>query len=113
MYSWRITHQTIAFLVGFSLAILISIQLNYARSLPQIPKFSGSYIAAISDGDFLASTYDDGKLPSPGVTDLLSIVPLPFNGKPEKIARINASNSVIGCHRSRSRGASSLSRSIV
>jgi hypothetical protein len=115
MYSWRITHQTIAFLVGFSLAILISIQLNYARSLPQVPKVSGSYIAAISDGDFLASTctYDDGKLPSPGVTDRLSIVPLPFNGKPKKIARINASNSVIGCHRSRSRGASSLSRSIV
>jgi DNA-binding beta-propeller fold protein YncE len=96
MYSWRIIHQTIAFSIGFCLAILISIQLVDARSLPQLPKFSGSYIAAISDGDFLASTYADGKLPAPGVTDRLSILPLPLNGKPEKIARINASNSVIG-----------------
>jgi DNA-binding beta-propeller fold protein YncE len=35
-------------------------------------------------------------LPAPGITDRLSIVPLPFNGKPEKVVRINASNSVIG-----------------
>jgi hypothetical protein len=96
MFSGRITHQTIAFLVSFCLAILISTQFINARSLPQFPKFSGSYIATISDGDFLASTYADGKLPAPGVTDRLSIVPLPFNGKPEQIARINVSNSVIG-----------------
>ncbi|WP_146138298.1 hypothetical protein [Chamaesiphon polymorphus] len=92
----RINRIAIAFLVGIFLAILISIQLNYARSMPQLPKFSGSYIAAISDGDFLASTYDNGKLPAPGVTDRLSILPLPFNGKQESIARINTSNSVIG-----------------
>jgi DNA-binding beta-propeller fold protein YncE len=96
MYSWRITRIAIAFSIGFCLAILLSIQIINARSLPQLPKFSGSYIAAISDGDFLASTYADGKLPAPGVVDRLSIVPLPLNGKPEKIARINASNSVIG-----------------
>ena len=68
-FGLKINRIAIAFLVGLFLTILISIQLNYARSLPQIPKFSGSYIAAISDGDFLASTYDDGKLPAPGVTD--------------------------------------------
>jgi DNA-binding beta-propeller fold protein YncE len=95
-FSLKIVRNAIAFLVGFFLPILILTQVNYARSLPQFPKFSGSYIVAISDGDFLASTYDDGKLPAPGVTDRLSIVPLPFNGKPEKVARINASNSVIG-----------------
>jgi DNA-binding beta-propeller fold protein YncE len=96
MYGWRITDRAIAFIISLFVPILISIQFVDARSVPQIPKFSGSYIAAISDGDFLASTYADGKLPAPGVTDRLSILPLPLNGKPEKIARINASNSVIG-----------------
>lgn len=62
----------------------------------QTLNFSGRYLAAISDGDFLASTYADGKLPAPGVSDRLSILMLPLKGKQEVIAQINASNSVIG-----------------
>ncbi|NMF63563.1 lactonase family protein [Brasilonema octagenarum] len=90
----------IAFIIAFLTLILISTQLSNAQSLKQLPRFAGRYIAAISDGDFLASTYSDGKLPAPGVSDQLSILTLPLNGKQEalapRIAQINASNSVTG-----------------
>ncbi|NJM72851.1 MAG: lactonase family protein [Scytonema sp. RU_4_4] len=86
----------IAFIIGFLTLILISTQLSNAQSLKQLPKFTGRYIAAISDGDFLASTYGDAKLPALGVSDHLSILTLPLNGKQETIAQINASNSVTG-----------------
>lgn len=75
---------------------MISTQISDAQLLKQLPSFTGRYIAAISDGDFLASTYSDGKLPASGVTDRLSILTLPLNGKQEGIAQINASNSVTG-----------------
>ena len=68
------------------------------KQLPQPLSFTGSYIAAISDGDFLASTYHDGKLPKPNasVGDWLSVISLPLNGTREAIAQINVSNSVLG-----------------
>ncbi len=74
-FTLRITRSAIAFIIGFVTLILISTQLSHA----QAPNFTGRYIAAISDGDFLASTYSDGKLPAPGVSDQLSIVILPLN----------------------------------
>lgn len=89
--AWLLTTITIALILSIQL-----LEVGWSQQAAQAPNFSGSYIATISDGDFLASTYDDGKLPAPGVTDRLSIVPLPLNGKQEKIARINVSNSVIG-----------------
>lgn len=95
-FTLKIPRSAIAFIFGFLTLILISIQLSDAQSPRQIPRFAGRYIATLSDGDFLASTYVDGKLPAPGVTDQLSIVTLPLNGKPEVIAQTNASNSVTG-----------------
>jgi hypothetical protein len=60
------------------------------------PNFTGRYIAAISDGDFLASTYHDGKLPnSNAAIDQLSIIPLPL-GDRSTISQIPVSNSVTG-----------------
>jgi DNA-binding beta-propeller fold protein YncE len=92
----RIIRSAFAFMIGFLTLILISTQWSDAQSQQQLPKFTGRYIAAISDDDFLASTYSDGKLPTPTVGDKLSIVALPLNGKQEAIAQINASNSVVG-----------------
>jgi DNA-binding beta-propeller fold protein YncE len=90
------TRNAIVFIISFFTVVLGSTLLSAAQSPRQLPAFTGRYIAAISDGDFLASTYSDGKLPAPGVTDRLSIVTLPLNGQREKIAQINASNSVTG-----------------
>jgi DNA-binding beta-propeller fold protein YncE len=83
---------SMAFIIGFIAIISISTQLSHA----QVPGFTGRYIAALSDGDFLASTYVDGKLPAPGVSDRLSILSLPLNRKQARVAQINASNSVTG-----------------
>jgi DNA-binding beta-propeller fold protein YncE len=90
----RVLHNSfrVAFIIGFLATILISTQLSHA----QLPEFTGRYIAALSDGDFLASTYVDGKLPAPGMSDRLSILSLPLNGKQARVAQINASNSVTG-----------------
>lgn len=82
-----------------AIALILSIQMvevGWSQQAAQAPNFVGRYIAAISDDDFLASTYGDGKLPTPTVGDKLSIVALPLNGKQETIGQINASNSVIG-----------------
>lgn len=92
----RIARRAIAFIISLFVTTLISIQLSDAQPLQQVPGFSGSYIAAISDGDFLASTYEDGNLPAPGVADRLSILSLPLTGERENVAAINASNSVTG-----------------
>ncbi len=91
----KIAFSVIAFIAGFLATIFISTQLVDARLLQQSPKFTGRYIAAIADDDFLASTYADGKLPTPTVGDKLSIIGLPLDGK-ENFAQIDASNSVIG-----------------
>jgi 6-phosphogluconolactonase (cycloisomerase 2 family) len=91
----KIAQSAISFIIGFLTLILISTQLSNSQSLQQPPKFTGRYIAAITDDDFLASTYADGKLPTPTVGDKLSIIGLPLDGK-EDFAQIDASNSVIG-----------------
>jgi hypothetical protein len=94
-------------LAGLTTLTLISTQQssNAQRliSLPQLPNFAGCYIAVLADGDFLASTYHDGKLPEPNTaTDTLSIIRLPLNGGRDTIAQTNAtaqipaSNSVTG-----------------
>lgn len=92
----RMAQSAILLIIGFVTLILVSTHFSDAQSSKQLPEFAGRYIATVSDGDFLASTYSDGKLPAIGVTDQLSIVTLPLNGKQETIAQINASNSVIG-----------------
>jgi DNA-binding beta-propeller fold protein YncE len=94
--AWKMTRIAIAFTIGFLTLMFISTQLSDAQSLSQLPNFTGRYIAAIADDDFLASTYGDGKLPTPTGGDKLSIVTLPLNGKQEAIAQVNASNSVVG-----------------
>ncbi len=94
-FAGKIAQSAIAFIIGFLAPIFISTQFINAQLLHQPPKFTGRYIAAISDDDFLARTYADGKLPTPTVGDKLSIVSLPLNGK-EDFAQIDASNSVIG-----------------
>ncbi len=93
---WKMTRIAIAFTIGFLTLIFISTQLSEAQLPTQLPKFTGRYIAAIADDDFLASTYGDGKLPTPTGGDKFSIVTLPLNGKQEAIAQVDASNSVIG-----------------
>lgn len=99
----RVTRKVLAFIVGFTMLTVVfpPIQPNDAqrlKQLPQSPVFAGRYIAALSDGDFLASTYHDGKLPNNHATntDKLSIINLPLNGNQEVIAQISASNSVTG-----------------
>ncbi|NJK52031.1 MAG: hypothetical protein HC936_02960 [Leptolyngbyaceae cyanobacterium SU_3_3] len=86
----------IAFIFSFLALIFISTHLSHAQPSSQLSRFTGRYIATLSDGDFLASTYVNGKLPAPGVHDQLSIVNLPLSGKRETIVQTNASNSVIG-----------------
>lgn len=77
------------FLVGIT-------QANESNQVTPSPNFAGRYIAAISDGDFLASTYHDGKLPNPNTAiDQLSVIPLPMGDRPT-ISQIPVSNSVTG-----------------
>ena len=55
------------------------------------------FIAAIADGDFLASTYHDGKLLAPSsAADTLLIVNLPLKKSLVTIAQIPVFNSVTG-----------------
>lgn len=85
-------------LIPIEIALILlmqSIEVGWSQQAVQAPSFNGRYIAAISDDDFLASTYGDGKLPTPTVGDKLSIIGLPLNQK-EDFAQIDASNSVIG-----------------
>lgn len=97
----KITRYMAAFILeSIMLTLLSSCQSIDAQQMPSVsqrPNFTGRYIAAIADGDFLASTYDDGKLPTPNsANDLLSIVNLPLSGSQNEIAQIPASNSVVG-----------------
>lgn len=89
--TWLLTTITIALILSIQM-----VEVGWSQQAAQAPNFAGRYIAAISDDDFLASTYSDGKLPTPTVGDKLSIVTLPLNGKRETITPINASNSVVG-----------------
>lgn len=54
----------------------------------------GRYIASISDGDFFASTYVDGRIPpiDSRYQDALTLIPLPFDEN--HIVSLNVSNSV-------------------
>lgn len=89
--TWLLTTITIALILSIQM-----MEVGWSQQTAQAPNFAGRYIAAISDDDFLASTYGDGKLPTPTVGDKLSILTLPLNGKQEALAQINASNSVTG-----------------
>jgi hypothetical protein len=89
--TWILTTITIALILSIQM-----VEVGGSQQAAQAPDFTGRYIAAISDDDFLASTYGDGKLPTPTMGDKLSIVALPLNGKREAIAQIDASNSVTG-----------------
>jgi hypothetical protein len=74
--TWILTTLTIALIISIQ-----TVEVGWSQQVSQVPNFAGRYIAAISDDDFLASTYGDGKLPTPTVGDKLSIVALPLNGK--------------------------------
>lgn len=94
------TQNITAILAGLTTLSLILIQLTsqaqHLRSSMPPSDFTGRYIAAIADGDFLASTYHDGKLPAPNsATDTLSIINLPLQSQ-NAITRIPVSNSVTG-----------------
>ncbi|NJM90607.1 MAG: hypothetical protein HC847_29295 [Hydrococcus sp. RU_2_2] len=85
------------FWITSSIAIVVAIALKFtAFSEPVSPNIAGRYIAAITDGDFLASTYTDGKLPVPINPDRLFIINLPIEEGQTEIAQVNASNSVTG-----------------
>lgn len=60
------------------------------------PNVTGRALVAISDGDMLATAYDDRQLPptEARVVDTLSITRLPLNGGTKPTAVIEASNSV-------------------
>jgi Lactonase, 7-bladed beta-propeller len=71
--------------VGFTLAFNVAIA--------QQPVFEGEFLATINDGDYLASTYNDGQLPL-RVPDYLSILSLPFS-ESATLAQLEVSNSVV------------------
>lgn len=86
-----------AFVLGFVILVLIWVQSQLSNAQPEpLPDFTGRYIAALSDGDFLASTYGDGQLPAAINPDRLSIISLPLEGNRAEIAQVEASNSVTG-----------------
>lgn len=82
--------------VLLAIASLATNKPNTAAELSKSVSFTGRYIMAISDSDFLASTYSDNKLPQTdsNITDKLSLIKLPLDqtGKPN--AQIGISNSV-------------------
>lgn len=91
--------EALAALIGLlSVASLAACQMVQSEQLLQPENFAGRYIAAISDADFLASTYYDNKLPerNSNVVDRLSIITLPLDGSRKPTAQINVSNAVTG-----------------
>lgn len=82
-------------IILFSVTLITIGNASQPMHANQASEFAGRYIATISDGDFLASTYADGNLPVPINPDRLSIIQLPLNGRAE-IAQVDASNSVTG-----------------
>lgn len=83
--------------IALVITLMRTVAGGWSQQTAQTPNFTGRYIAAISDGDFLASTYGDGKLPEPGsATDQLSIITLPLNNTRQPTAQISVSNSVTG-----------------
>lgn len=79
-------------------SLVLSLGAQSIRSQPSAARvnFSGRYLAALSDADFLASTYADGRLPEPNpqVSDRLSLIRLPLDGSQRATAQVRASNSV-------------------
>jgi hypothetical protein len=81
--------------IGISILATVLL-LNIAHVEPQESEqinLQGKHLMVISDGDFFASSYVDGRLPQPDprYQDALSIIPLPLNGKRFSL---NVSNSV-------------------
>ncbi|MBW4657992.1 MAG: lactonase family protein [Drouetiella hepatica Uher 2000/2452] len=92
----KFTRRVLTLILGFTTLILICVQSQLSDAQPvQLPNFVGRYIATLSDGDFLASTYADGKLPDSINPDRLSIIQLPLDER-AAIAQVEASNSVTG-----------------
>jgi DNA-binding beta-propeller fold protein YncE len=83
-------------LIATVIILIIFVQAKSVFPKPQSPDFMGHYIAAISDGDFLASTYADDKLPVLINPDRLSLINLPIKVRETEITRVDASNSVTG-----------------
>ncbi len=78
-------------------AIIFLLKVAYVSTQESEPiNLQGSNLVVISDGDFFASTYVDGRLPKPDprYQDALTVVPLPLNEKNEEIFSLNVSNSV-------------------
>ncbi|HEY9626953.1 MAG TPA: beta-propeller fold lactonase family protein [Coleofasciculaceae cyanobacterium] len=88
---YGIRHPLLLGIAALTLTLLSSI-----AGLAQIVSYDlqGQYLVVASDGDFLASSYVDGQIPSddPRYQDALTLIPLPFTG--ETIS-LNVSNSVL------------------
>jgi sugar lactone lactonase YvrE len=75
--------------------IVLTTTLTQALNTPApFTNLRGRYIATISDGDFFASTYGDGRIPGKDsrYQDVLTLMPIPFDER--AIFSVNISNSV-------------------
>lgn len=91
--------KMVRFLVGIGILAIAGFFPKMETLLGQTKQFNdlqGHFLAVISDGDFFASTYADGRLPpgtDPRYRDTLTLIPLPFK---EETISLEVSNSVNG-----------------
>jgi hypothetical protein len=83
----------LAIAIGTFVIVLLLNIADVSTQESKSPNLEGKHLAVISDGDFFASSYVDGRLPKldPRYQDALTIIPLPLNGEQFSL---NVSNSV-------------------
>jgi hypothetical protein len=81
-------------IASISLSAIAALSTRQVQSQTQFD-LQGQFLAVISDGDFFASTYVDGRIPGDDsrYQDTLTLIPLPFSG--ERVS-VEVSNSVNG-----------------
>ncbi|MBD2071064.1 beta-propeller fold lactonase family protein [Leptolyngbya sp. FACHB-671] len=81
-------------IAGMSLLAIAALSIRQVQSQTRFD-LQGQFLAVISDGDFFASTYVDGRIPGADsrYRDALTLIPLPFDG--ERVS-VEVSNSVNG-----------------
>lgn len=82
-------------LIRVAAGVVAVVALNPPPAGAAQPDFAGRYLAAVSDGDMVARTYFDGRLPAQVLPDKLAIVrdPLHADGP---TAEVEVGNSVVG-----------------
>jgi hypothetical protein len=86
------------FICGILLVVAVTFIFYLTKPSP-FANLKGRYLAVISDGDFFASTYSNGRIPNSDsrYQDALTLIPLPFDGNASASSiSLNVSNSVNG-----------------